>query len=138
MEENAVSNTLNLLVKFYVALMFISVMFFFARQGYKLISTTPEEREAERIEQEAKRIEATDPEDILASEADKKAKMLKEGYTCYKDGQKVDLDTIDLSLYNYKVSNKEKRVYITEKDNSGSGWGWGFFSGFTLRGLTGK
>lgn len=42
-------------------------------------------------------------------------KNKRENYTYYLDGQEVDSDKIDLTLYNYRYNDEEECVYITHK-----------------------
>ena len=38
-------------------------------------------------------------------------------YMCYYNGQKVEPGTIDISMYEYKVNNKKRVVYLTDKQS---------------------
>ena len=38
-------------------------------------------------------------------------------YMCYYNGLKVDPGTIDISMYEYKVNNKKRVVYLTDKQS---------------------
>lgn len=38
-----------------------------------------------------------------------------QGYTYYYNGQEVDKDTIDLSMYRYTIDNEKQAVYITDE-----------------------
>lgn len=40
---------------------------------------------------------------------------LTQGYTYYYNGQEVDKDTIDLSMYRYTIDNEKQAVYITDE-----------------------
>ena len=35
-------------------------------------------------------------------------------YKCYLDGKEVDINNVDLSMYNCKVDTENKKVYITK------------------------
>lgn len=39
-------------------------------------------------------------------------------YTCYYNGEEVDPETIDISLYEYVVDDIKKTVYFTDKQKS--------------------
>lgn len=38
-------------------------------------------------------------------------------YMCYYNGQKVEPETIDISMYEYKVNNKKHVVYLADKQS---------------------
>ncbi len=36
-------------------------------------------------------------------------------YKCYLDGKEININNVDLSMYNCKVNNENKSVYITKR-----------------------
>ena len=61
-------------------------------------------------------------------------------YTCYLDGQEVDLNKVDLSLYDKTFDDDFKIIYITKKSDptvvyGGSGFVPGLATGYLLGGV---
>lgn len=52
---------------------------------------------------------------IVAKDAVETQSKLKTEYTWYYNGEEVDSDKIDLSLYDYTVNDEKRIVYIAEK-----------------------
>lgn len=44
-------------------------------------------------------------------------RAIDNGYSCYYNGEEIDLDNISLSQYNYKVNDAENKITLTDKRN---------------------
>ena len=47
-----------------------------------------------------------------------KSKVESGDYTVYYNGQEVDPATVDIFMYQYKVDDEKKTVYLTDKQSS--------------------
>lgn len=47
-----------------------------------------------------------------------KYKVESGDYTVYYNGQEVDPETVDIFMYQYKVDDENKTVYLTDKQSS--------------------
>lgn len=48
-------------------------------------------------------------------ESEIKSKVESGDYTVYYNGQEVDPETVDIFMYEYKVDDEKKTVYLTDK-----------------------
>lgn len=48
-------------------------------------------------------------------ESEIKSKVESGDYTVYYNGQEVDPETVDIFMYQYKVDDEKKAVYLTDK-----------------------
>lgn len=51
-------------------------------------------------------------------ESEIKSKVESGDYTVYYNGQEVDPETVDIFMYQYKVNDENKTVYLTDKQPS--------------------
>lgn len=51
-------------------------------------------------------------------ESEIKSKVESGDYTVYYNGQEVDPETVDIFMYQYKVDDEKKAVYLTDKQAS--------------------
>lgn len=51
-------------------------------------------------------------------ESEIKSKVESGDYTVYYNGQEVDPETVDIFMYQYKVNDENKTVYLTDKQSS--------------------
>lgn len=51
-------------------------------------------------------------------ESEIKSKVESGDYTIYYNGQEVDPETVDIFMYQYKVNDENKTVYLTDKQSS--------------------
>lgn len=51
-------------------------------------------------------------------ESEIKSKVESGDYTVYYNGQEVDPETVDIFMYQYKVDDEKKTVYLTDKQSS--------------------
>lgn len=51
-------------------------------------------------------------------ESEIKSKVESGDYTVYYNGQEVDSETVDIFMYQYKVDDEKKSVYLTDKQSS--------------------
>ena len=51
-------------------------------------------------------------------ESEIKSKVESGDYTVYYNGKEVDPETVDIFMYEYKVDDEKKAVYLTDKQSS--------------------
>lgn len=51
-------------------------------------------------------------------ESEIKSKVESGDYAVYYNGQEVDPETVDIFMYQYKVNDENKTVYLTDKQSS--------------------
>lgn len=51
-------------------------------------------------------------------ESEIESKVESGDYTVYYNGQEVDPETVDIFMYQYKVDDENKTVYLTDKQSS--------------------
>lgn len=51
-------------------------------------------------------------------ESEIKSKVESGDYTVYYNGQEVDPESVDIFMYQYKVDDEKKTIYLTDKQSS--------------------
>ncbi len=69
---------------------------------------------------------------LLKQNNEKNPDIDRSNYTVYLDGQEVDRDKVDLSLYKVRYDDEDKVIYITAKTNDHSDGILGFLYGYTI------